>query len=347
MRIAIVNDTAMAVEAMTRVLAQAPEHQLAWIARDGAEAIAQCARDTPDLILMDIVMPGTDGVKATREIMAHSPCAILLVTATIEARVAKVFEALGAGALDAVKTPILGADGSSPGAAALLAKIATLRRLIEPDPHRVGKPAPPAPPERPPASLRDMNLVVIGSSAGGPAALATLLGGLPTDFPAAIVIVQHVDEQFTPLMANWLNDQSAIPVRVAREGAHPEPGTALIAGTNDHLVFLNPQTLAYTAEPRAYSYRPSVDVFFHSVVKHWKGNVAGVLLTGMGRDGAKGLKALRDAGILTIAQDRATSVVYGMPKAAAELGAACEILPLEKIAPRLARYFRSIETAPR
>lgn len=344
MRIAIVNDVAMAVEAMTRVLAQAPEHQLAWIARDGAEAIAQCARDTPDLILMDIVMPGTDGVKATREIMAHSPCAILLVTATIEARVAKVFEALGAGALDAVKTPILGAAG---GAAALLAKIATLRRLIEADTRRAGKPAPPAAPAVPPTALRETNLVVIGSSAGGPAALATLLGGLPNDFPAAIVLVQHVDEQFTPLMANWLNNQSAIPVRVAREGAHPEPGTALIAGTNDHLVFVNPQTLAYTAEPRAYSYRPSVDVFFHSVVKHWKGNVAGVLLTGMGRDGAKGLKALRDAGVLTIAQDRATSVVYGMPKAAAELGAACEILPVEKIAPRLIRYFSSIETPPR
>ncbi len=344
MRIAIVNDVAMAVEAMTRVLAQAPEHQLAWIAHDGAEAIAQCARDTPDLILMDIVMPGTDGVKATREIMAHSPCAILLVTATIEARVAKVFEALGAGALDAVKTPILGAAG---GAAALLAKIATLRRLIEADTRRAGKPAPPAAPAVPPTALRETNLVVIGSSAGGPAALATLLGGLPNDFPAAIVLVQHVDEQFTPLMANWLNNQSAIPVRVAREGAHPEPGTALIAGTNDHLVFVNPQTLAYTAEPRAYSYRPSVDVFFHSVVKHWKGNVAGVLLTGMGRDGAKGLKALRDAGVLTIAQDRATSVVYGMPKAAAELGAACEILPVEKIAPRLIRYFSSIETPPR
>lgn len=344
MRIAIVNDVAMAVEAMTRVLAQAPEHQLAWIAHDGAEAIAQCARDTPDLILMDIVMPGTDGVKATREIMAHSPCAILLVTATIEARVAKVFEALGAGALDAVKTPILGAAG---GAAALLAKIATLRRLIEPDTHRAGQPAPPAAPGVPPTALRETNLVVIGSSAGGPAALATLLGGLPNDFPAAIVLVQHVDEQFTPLMANWLNNQSAIPVRVAREGAHPEPGTALIAGTNDHLVFVNPQTLAYTAEPRAYFYRPSVDVFFHSVVKHWKGNVAGVLLTGMGRDGAKGLKALRDAGVLTIAQDRATSVVYGMPKAAAELGAACEILPVEKIAPRLIRYFSSIETPPR
>ena len=335
MRIAIVNDTAMAVEAMTRVLAQAPEHQLAWIARDGAEAIAQCARDTPDLILMDIVMPGTDGVKATREIMAHSPCAILLVTATVEARAAKVFEALGAGALDAVKTPILGADGAAGGAAALLAKINTLRRLIDTDTRRVHKPELPEPT---PAPTRGANLVVIGSSAGGPAALATLLGGLPKDFPAAIVLVQHVDEQFTPLMAKWLSDQSAIPVRVACEGDRPEVGTALIAGTNDHLIFLNPYTLGYTAEPRAYSYRPSVDVFFHSVVKHWKGNVAGVLLTGMGRDGAKGLKALRDTGALTIAQDRDSCVVYGMPKAAADIGAAVEILPLGKIAARLREY---------
>ena len=332
MRIAIVNDVAMAVEAITRVLAGAPEHQLVWIARNGAEAVKHCARDKPDLILMDLVMPEVNGVESARRIMADTPCAILLVTASIEGHSGKVFEALGAGALDVVATPILGLDGMAGGAEALLAKIDTIGRLLGIEPARRRRPERTDPPSEPAGNGR---LLVIGASAGGPAALATILRDLPKDFPAAVVIVQHVDEQFAPQMASWLDGQSALPVRVASEGARPLVGAVLLAGTNDHLVFLNARVLGYTREPRACSYRPSVDTFFESVVRHWQGDVVAVLLTGMGRDGAKGLKALRDAGALTIAQDQATCVVYGMPKAAAEMGAAMEILPIEEIAPRL------------
>jgi two-component system response regulator WspF len=335
-RIAIVNDVAMAVEAITRVLAGAPEHQLAWVARDGAEAVTRCASDTPDLILMDLLMPELNGVEATRRIMAATPCAILIVTASVEGHAGKVFGALGAGALDVVATPILGPDGSAGGGAALLAKIDVIGRLIGAEPARRAKPERAEPPSGP---AREGRLVVIGASAGGPAALATILGDLPRDFPAAIVVVQHVDALFAPQMASWLNEQSVLPVRTATEGDSPQPGTILMASTNDHLTFLNSRQLGYTPEPRSHSYRPSVDVFFHSAIEHWPGEVVAVLLTGMGRDGAKGLKALRGAGVLTIAQDRATCVVYGMPKAAAELGAAAEILPLERIAPRLKEIF--------
>jgi two-component system response regulator WspF len=162
---------------------------------------------------------------------------------------------------------------------------------------------------------------------------------LPRHFPAAVVVIQHVDAQFAPLMADWLNQTSALPVRIARQGDRPEAGTALLAGTNDHLVFLNPRELGYTPEPRECNYRPSIDVFFESVVRHWKGKSAGVVLTGMGRDGANGLRAMRDAGSPTIAQDATTSVVYGMPKAAAEQGAAVNILPIEEIAGRLMGIF--------
>jgi two-component system response regulator WspF len=183
---------------------------------------------------------------------------------------------------------------------------------------------------------------VIGASAGGPSALATILGALPRDFPAAVVIVQHIDAQFAPSTATWLDDQSALMVRTAREQDLPEPGTALIAATNDHLMFLDSGAIGYTREPRNSHYRPSIDVFFESVANHWKGEAVGVLLTGMGRDGAKGLKALRDAGALTIAQDSASCVVYGMPKSAVELDASAEILPVQKIAPRL---LQSIEVA--
>ena len=132
MRIAIVNDMFMAVEAMRRVVANAPGHQLAWIARDGAEAVTRCAEDTPDLVLMDLIMPRMDGVEATRRIMSASPCAIVVVTANISTTSSKVFEALGAGALDAVNTPVLEGDHGGDGAGALLAKIETIRKLIGP-----------------------------------------------------------------------------------------------------------------------------------------------------------------------------------------------------------------------
>jgi two-component system response regulator WspF len=187
---------------------------------------------------------------------------------------------------------------------------------------------------------RRERLVAIGASAGGPAALTAVLSGLPKNFPAAVVIVQHVDERFALGLADWLSRDSALPVRVAKEGDRPTTGVVLLAGTNDHLRFISSERIGYTSEPREQAYRPSVDVFFASVGAHWPGEAVGVVLTGMGRDGAKGLKTLRDKGHYTIAQDQATSTVYGMPKAAASLGAAVDILPLERIAPRLVDTFR-------
>jgi chemotaxis response regulator CheB len=182
-------------------------------------------------------------------------------------------------------------------------------------------------------------LVAIGSSAGGPAALASLLAGLPKDFLAAIVVVQHIDAHLAAGMADWLDAQCALTVRVAAEGDRPTAGSVLIAGTSDHLVLRSAYRLGYVAEPREMVYRPSVDAFFHSVVRQWHDEAVGVLLTGMGRDGALGLKALREHGFHTIAQDEATSAVYGMPKAAATLGAAVDILPIDRIASRLMMLF--------
>jgi two-component system response regulator WspF len=328
MRIAIVNDMAMAAEVMRRVLASS-KHEVAWIAYNGADAVQRCQSDRPDLVLMDLIMPGMDGVETTRQIMATSPCAILLVTAVAEGNSGKVFEAMGAGALDVVQTPTFGGSGAAQGAAGFLYK-------IESTLHLVGGPletTDPAPRSR----ERARCLVAIGASAGGPAALANLLGGLPADLLAGILIVQHVDAQFAPGLAKWLGDVCKLPVRVASEGDVPEEGVVLIAGTNDHLTLRPGGLLGYTAEPANYSYRPSVNVFFESVLRNWRGKVIGVLLTGMGRDGAVGLKMLRDAGHHTIAQDRATSAVYGMPKAAADLDAVVETLALEKIAEAIIR----------
>lgn len=180
-----------------------------------------------------------------------------------------------------------------------------------------------------------MRLVVIGCSTGGPAALSVLLKALPCDLPAGIVIVQHVAEHFASGLADWLNQRSALPVRLAQEGDRPTAGLVQLAGSDDHLAFQAHDTLGYQVLPRNTPYRPSIDVFFESVVRHWQGQALGVLLTGMGQDGARGLKALREAGHHTLAQDQTSCAVYGMPKAAAAINAAAEILPLENIAPRL------------
>jgi two-component system response regulator WspF len=178
-------------------------------------------------------------------------------------------------------------------------------------------------------------LVAIGASAGGPAALVALLAALPKDFPAAIVVIQHIDAHMAAGMAKWLDGNCELPVRVAVEGDRPTNGCVLIAETADHLVLRSAHRLGYVPEPREMVYRPSVDAFFQSVVRQWRGEAIGVLLTGMGRDGALGLKALRDRGFHTIAQDQPTSAVYGMPKAAATLGAAVDILSIDRIASRL------------
>jgi chemotaxis response regulator CheB len=333
MRIALVNDVVTALEAMRRVIVSTREHRIAWIAHDGAEALELCARDTPDLILMDLIMPRMDGVEATRRIMARTPCAIVVVTADVNDRSSKVFEAIGVGALDAVNTPVLECPGGRGSAGPLLAKIETIHKLIGAG-RRKSPLALPPPLVRHPAQHR-CQLIGMGASAGGPTALAKVLAPLPADFPAPVVIVQHVDAQFAAGLANWLGGQTALRVRLAREGDRPEAGTALLAGEDNHLVFTGPLRLGYTREPVSCAYCPSIDLFFNSVDHFWQGDVVGVLLSGMGRDGAEGLRALHARGHYTIAQDRPSSAAYGMPGAAAELHAASEILAVDKIGPRL------------
>jgi two-component system response regulator WspF len=330
MKIGIVNDLVMALEALRRALAQRPEHTILWSASDGEEAVARCAQNRPDLVLMDLLMPGMDGVEATRQIMAHTPCAVLIVTASVKDNAPLVFEAVGYGAIDATDMPVLG-DGAG-DAAPLLAKIDMIGRLIGDRPTRTARKSADCPPTA-------HRLVAIGASAGGPLAVAKVLGGLPATFPAAIVVIQHIDEQFTQGMADWLSRSSTWPVRLARPGDCPAAGTVLLARAHEHLVVNADGRLGYTREPAELSYCPSVDVFFESINASWPGQAIGVLLTGMGRDGAAGLKELRLKGHHTIAQDKASSAVYGMPKAAAELGAAVDILPIEKIAPRLQDVF--------
>jgi two-component system response regulator WspF len=329
-RIAIVNDLPLAVEALRRTVVASGRHQVAWTAENGLIAVGKCADDTPDLILMDLMMPVMDGVEAIRRIMKESPCLILVVTASVDSHCGKVFEAMGAGALDVVRTPNL----SDPeGQQRMIRKIEMLGRLGGKETN-----SSPGSAALSTAAVGPPPLVAIGSSAGGPAALADLLTALPADLPAGVVIIQHVDAQFAQGLVTWLNGQTRLTVRAAREGDRIEAGIVLVAVMDQHLAFTGPERLGYIEGPPGMNYRPSVDVFFASVARHWKQPVVAAVLTGMGKDGAKGLKSLRDLGHPTIAQDQASSAVYGMPKAAADLGGAAEILPLNRIAERIRQH---------
>ncbi len=330
MRIAIVNDSPMAVEVLRRIVVSDSRHAIAWTAADGAAAVRRCAEARPELILMDLVMPVLDGVSATRQIMSSTPCAILIITATVKGNSARVFEAMGAGALDALSTPVLNQSGLADSAPLLLQKIAMIEKLLFGAPRATGSTVT-LPARR--SQEHDMPLLALGASTGGPAALAHLLSALPSTFTGAVVIAQHMEAQFLPSFVAWLGARSALPLCAVRDGDVPQPGTVMVATGADHLILDSGATLRYRRDPADYPYRPSVNVWFESVAAHWKGPAAAVLLTGMGRDGAAGLLALRQRGFLTIAQDESTSAVFGMPKAAIALGAAAEVLPLPDIAP--------------
>src|SRR5688572_20873116 len=205
MRIALVNDLQLALESLRRAVATIPGASVAWIAKDGAEAVTKCAADVPDVILMDMIMPVMDGVEATRRIMKATPCPILVVTATVEGNAGKVFEALGAGALDAVATPGLSRDGGVINAEPLVRKVQTIALLtgvgVRAAPHATAPS-----PARPARGLP--SLVAIGASTGGPQALATVLRVLTKPAPWPIIIVQHIDAMFAGGLSEWLSTET-------------------------------------------------------------------------------------------------------------------------------------------
>ena len=347
-RIAIVNDLAMAREALRRAVATIPDAEVCWVASDGQEAVSRNRIDRADLLLMDLIMPVMDGVEATRIIMKEAPCAILVVTATVEGNATRVYEAIGAGAIDAVDTPRAGPEGVH-GEAALVGKIAAIRMMAKAEALRAPAATPPprtparAPTATTPAATSVLPtataphaatpIIAVGSSTGGPQALATFLKSLPNPLPYAVVIVQHMDVAFLPGLATWLSGQTGLDVQLAPHHGRPTAGSVMVAGQDMQMVLKQNCTLDYVEGDPTLIHRPSVDVFFESLAKSRAQTGAAVMLTGMGRDGAVGMKALRDAGWRTFAQDRETSIVWGMPGAAVQAGAAEQILPLDQIGP--------------
>lgn len=330
MKIAIINNKQLARKELIRIVTMMDDNELAWSTSSGKSAIKFCKSIKPDLILMDPLVRDMSGIAVIQQIMAGTPCAILIVTGSIDDQSEIVFDAMGAGAIDAVNTPMLETQDHDHAEAILQRKIAMIKVLtrdIQSLPIKFidGK-------FNPHYAPAENNLVAIGCSSGGPEALSVLLNNLPQDYQSPIVIVQHVDAAFAPGLAKWLNVKSALPVKLAKEGDVPTPGTVMLAATNNHLVLSSQGQLIYCHEPADTTYRPSVDIFFQSVAENWRYSVTAILLSGMGKDGAKGLRELRTKGAYTIAQDKATSAVYGMPKAALELDAAVDILPIDRIA---------------
>jgi two-component system, chemotaxis family, response regulator WspF len=257
----------------------------------------------------------------------------------------KVYEAMGHGALDAIDTPTLGPRGELGGTQLLLNKIESIGQLI-------GKPTASSPDQcgaAPPSPLLAgaslplpalHRLIVLGASTGGPYALVEVLSGLPATEGGGIIIVQHVDSSFPQGLGQWLSEQTGRRVTLITEGRVPDPGEVLLAGTNYHVILSEQRRLNYSTEPRMNYCRPSVDVFFESLARNWPMPGVAVLLTGVGRDGARGLLQLRRQGWWTIAQEPSSSVVGDMPRSAAEIGAAEEILPLSQIADAITRRRR-------
>ena len=194
------------------------------------------------------------------------------------------------------------------------------------------------------AAPKPSSYLLLGSSTGGPEALCVVLRGLSKSFSAPIVVVQHLDPEFVPGLVEWLARESGRRVRAIKAGDRPEEGTVLVACTNDHLVFARDGSLRYTVDPVDEPYRPSVDAFFSSAAAARLAPGAAVVLTGMGRDGAEGLLDLRRAGWRTFAQDAATSVVYGMPRAAKENGAAQQVVPLPEMGAAVESAWRGLVT---
>ncbi len=310
MRIGIASRSRLRATALRRAVAGISGHAIAWTAPNGGETLRLCLTRRPDLLLLDLEIPGIDGVEVTRRVMETSPCAIVIVSPSrpdaLEPQdVSRVYDAMGFGALDVVAAPFVNPRGEVAGAAALEEKIRTVERLIGDTP----------PPSTEAAALGEAAfLVALGASTGGPQAIANVLGRLPRDLSAALLIVQHIEAAYAPGLASWLHEKTGFPVEFAESGAPPRRGVALLlAGLEDD----------------------AVDLFFGSLAGHVPPGVA-VLLTGMGRDGAAGLLELRRLGWNTICQDERTSIVYGMPKAAVEIGAAALVLPLEAIGPTIA-----------
>jgi two-component system, chemotaxis family, protein-glutamate methylesterase/glutaminase len=338
-RVLIVEDSPTVRHRLCEVLGADPGVRVVGEAADGVEAVDLCRVHQPDVITMDMMLPVMDGVAATEQIMARFPTPILVVSSsTNRAEVLHTCDALAAGAVDVLDKP-RGDERIGDWERRLLSAVklvSRIRVMTHPRPRQVPVPSSPGL-DKPPPAAEGCELIVIGASTGGPAAVVETLRPLPARFPVPIALVQHIGAPFAPTFVEWLETQLRRPVRYAVSG-EPVAGTAgtvVFAPPDKHLV-VRAHRFFVVDGPERHSCRPSVDTLFESVAVDYGRAAVGCLLTGMGRDGASGLLAMHRAGAFTVAQDEATCTVYGMPREAAQLGAASRILPPDEIGRHLA-----------
>ncbi|MBC7172033.1 MAG: chemotaxis-specific protein-glutamate methyltransferase CheB, partial [Polyangiaceae bacterium] len=349
-RVLIADDSALFAEAIASALEEDGEIEVAGVATDGRWAVELTEALCPDLVLMDVRMPVMDGLSAVEAIMSRRPTPILVMTADPAGRTGELsFEALRRGALELVPKPT-GFSGTRSERIELreriklLARVRTVRmRSPRRDVHPPAEPAALRGPEpcrrRSSRELRaPSSVVAIGASTGGPLAVLAILSRLPRDFPLPVLLVQHLSRGFCGQFASWLGQASGMPVTIVTQPTRVGPGAVYLAGDAAHMVLgRGGEVLPHPARTRN-GHIPSVDTLFESVADAYGDRSLGVLLTGMGSDGAAGLLTRRDRGAIPIAQDAASSVIYGMPRAAKELGAARSILPLSEIPAAICRY---------
>lgn len=351
-RVFLVDDSPVALAVLKRMLAQAQDIEVIGTAGDGQEALARIPDLQPDVICTDLNMPRLNGLELTRRIMADRPTPILVISIAVQQEDAQnVFELLRAGAVDVFPKPRQGLSADDAIAQELINKVRVVSgvvaftRKLDGGPasgtartdaagsNAFGASAPGA--SKFSSGAGDMRLVAMGASTGGPQAYLSVLSALPENFPLPVLCVQHISLGFLDGLVEWLNRQCALKVVIAQNGQKPEPGYIYFPPEDAHLELDPGGALISSRGPQYHGFRPSVTVLFESVARVCGSRALGVLLTGMGDDGAAGLKAMRDAGGVTIAQDEKTSTVYGMPREAARLGAAAHILPLPEIGPAL------------
>lgn len=346
-RVLIVEDSPATQELLNRVLSADPLLSVIGMVQSGVEALRFLEQQQPDVITMDIHMADMDGFETTRRIMEEQPVPIVIVSTGINPQdVNSVFQALEAGAVAAVeKPPGFGHPHHEAIAKKLvqtvkaMAEVKVVRRWSR-ERFGLGKEMARSKPDVSlPSTLikkQTYKIVAVGVSTGGPPVLEKILARLPADFAAPVVIVQHIAAGFLPGLASWLAQATSFPVEIATHHATLQPGHAYLAPDGAHMTVTR-NRIVLTEAPPEHSVRPAASYLFRSVIESFGPHAIGVLLTGMGRDGATELKLMRDKGAITIAQDQETSVVHGMPGEAIKLDAATYILPPERIAQLLVR----------
>lgn len=334
----VVDDSKVSRQLLVHLLESDPAIRVLGVAPDGQSALEFVARNPPDVVLMDIHMPRLDGFEATRLIMETHPVPIIICSATTDTKeVAVTFRLMEAGAVACVEKPVGPEHADYPALVAnllqtikLMSEVKVVRRWPR---SSSGAPAShAAPPEEKKPATAGFKFIGIGASTGGPSVLQTILAGLPKNLPVPILLVQHIAQGFLPGLVEWLNQTTGWQVHIGAHGVAPLPGHAYLAPDDFHMGLTPSGRIVLTREERENGLRPAVSYLFRSLAENFGPSVVGVLLTGMGRDGADELKQLKDAGAETIAQDRESSVVHGMPGEAIKLDGASYILPADRIA---------------